>query len=83
MTEYDNLDDATRDHRRPPRDVVPPAGDADVAPIPTGAAVDYTSYEIGPDGVTRETGTAWVAAPITDTEQLMRRQREREDREDT
>ena len=77
----DPIAEAFREHRRPPRDVVPRTPSADAPPIPTGY-VPYFNDELGPDGVSRETGTAYVAAPVMSVEQLMQRIRDREERGD-
>jgi hypothetical protein len=57
----DPIGEAFRSYTPRPKDTVrktPPAQDDQ--PIPTGLAVEYYSDEIGDDGVTRETGTAFV-----------------------
>ena len=72
--EHPNHEDAFREHRRPPRDVVPRAPATDAAAVPTGF-VEYHNDELGPDGVTREVGTAFVAPAIMDVDEFMRQRR--------
>lgn len=59
--EPDPIGEAFRNFTPRPKDIVPKTPPAeDDSPIPTGPAIGYYNDELGDDGTTHETGTAWV-----------------------
>jgi hypothetical protein len=78
--EPDPIAEAFRTHQRRPKDIVPREPRAeDAMPIPTGPALSYHADDGDGEGMSRETGSAFVGPSTYSVEQLMERKAKREE----